>query len=76
MYEQSLVHNFVTNKDPKIFQFIRDFTKIRALPPQLHDDYTTTDTDESKAEVLNQYFYSVFTHSDFTMPDPNNLATI
>ena len=73
MYEQSLVHNFVTYKDPKIFWFIRDLTKTRALPSQLHDDSTTTATDEGKAELLNQYFYSVFTHSNYTVPDPNNL---
>ena len=59
MYEQSLVHNFVTNKGPKIFHFIKDFTKTHVLPSQLHDDSTTTDTDEGKVEVFNQYFYSI-----------------
>ena len=72
-YEQSLIHNFVTSKDSKIFRFIKNFTKSNILPPQVHADSTSADTDASKAELFNQYFYSVFTHSDFPMPDPMDM---
>ena len=72
-YEQNLVHNFVINKDPKIFQYIRDFTKTWVFPPQLCDGSTTADTDDSKAELFNKYFYSVFTRSDFHVPNPDDL---
>ena len=50
--------------------FIKEFTKTHVLPPQLHADSTSADTDTDKAELFNQYFYSVFTRSDFPVPDP------
>jgi len=72
-YEQTLVHNFATNKDPKIFRFIKEFTKSHILPPQLHNDSIIADTDSSKAELFNRYFHSVLNQSSFCLPDINNL---
>ena len=69
-HEQNLIYNLATSKDPKIFHFIKEFTKTHVLPSQLHTDSTSVETDVDKAELFNQYFYSVFTRSDFPMPDP------
>ena len=33
VYEQSLIYNFAARKDPKIFHFIKEFTKSHVLPP-------------------------------------------
>ena len=50
-YLQNLIHNFVTSKDsyPKIFHFIKEFTKTHVLPSQLHADSTSAETDVDKA---------------------------
>ena len=55
-YEQNLIHNFATSKDPKKFHFIKEFTKTHVLPSQLHTDSTSAKTDVNKAELFNQYF--------------------
>ena len=73
-YEQDLIYNFSTNNDPKIFQFIGEFTKSHVLPPQLHHNATTADADLDKAELFNQYFYSIFTSSDYCLPDTTHLT--
>ena len=62
-YEQSLIYNYAANRDPKIYQFIKQFSKSHTLPPQLHLDAKVVNTDHDKAELFNQYFYSVFTKS-------------
>ena len=67
-YEQSLIHNYATTKDSKIFRYIKEFTKSHVLPPQLHTDSATAVSDFDKAELFNEYFQSVFTHSNFTLP--------
>ena len=82
-YEQSLIHNFAMNRDPKIYQYIKQFTKSYTLPPQLHLGANVANTDYDKAELFNQYFFSVFTNSDFHVsnldgrsPPANSLETI
>jgi len=32
------------------------------------------DTDDNKAELFNKYFYSVFTCTDFPVPNPDDLS--
>ena len=75
-YENNLIHGYATHNDPKIFQYIRKFTKLDALPTQLHDDFDLADTDHSKAELLNKYFFSVFTKSNCPEPNPDELKSI
>ena len=58
-YEYSLVHNFVTTKDPRIFQFIQNFPKSRDLPPQLYDDSTSAVTDNSKQPLATSILFLV-----------------
>ena len=53
------------NRDPKIYKCIKQFSKSHTLPPQLHLDAKVVNTDHNKAELFNQYFYSVFTRSDY-----------
>lgn len=40
----------------------------------LGDAQATTDFDQ--AQLFNQYFYSVFTHSSYDLPLPDNLPLI
>jgi len=50
--------------------YIKEFTNPH---PQLHSDSTTTVSDSGKANLFNQFFHSVFTHSNFTLPVMSNL---
>jgi len=74
-YEQTLIFNFARNKDSKLFWFIKEFTKSHILPPQLHDDSSTADTNLGKAKLFNHYFHSVFTQSSLTHPTYQSLTT-
>ena len=60
-YEHSLVHNFTTNHDSAIYRYIKQLTKSYTLPSELHFDLQVANTDYGKAELFNQYFFSVFT---------------
>jgi len=73
MYEQSLIHNFTIEKDYKLFHYIKKFSKSHVLPPQLHNGSVTADSDINKAEMFNQYFYSVYTQSNSPLPNSANL---
>ena len=75
-YENNLINGYATRNDPKIFQYIKKFTKSDALPTQLHDDFDLADTDYSKAELLNKYFFSVFTKINCLEPNPDELHSI
>ena len=48
----SLIHNFAMNRDPKIYQYIKQFTKSHTLPLQLHLGANVANTDYNKAELF------------------------
>jgi len=60
-YECSLVHNLTTNHDSGVYCYIKQLAKSYALPSELNLDSEVTNTDYSKAELFNKYFFSVFT---------------
>ena len=57
----------------EIYQYIKEFKKSCALPPQLHLENNVANTDNEKAELFNQYFFSVFTKSNFQVPNLDGL---
>ena len=68
-YESKLVHDFACNKNPKLYSHIRSVTRQNHLPQQLTLDHRIATTDEEKANLFNEYFFSVYsTHSSFTAP--------
>ena len=67
-YEQSLINNFAYNRNPKLLHYIRDFTKAKSFPPILQCGISKVESDREKAEMFNNYFYSVFINSDFVLP--------
>jgi len=74
-YERSLVHNFASNRDLRIYRYMKQLTKSHTLPPELYFDNKVANTDYSKAELFNQYFFSVFTECSSQEPnlDESNL---
>jgi len=73
-FEHSLIQNLATKNDSKIFCYIKEFTRSHVLPSQLNDDSSTAYTEYDKAELLNQYFYSVFTQSNSDPSITSNLS--
>ena len=69
-YELNLINNYTWSKDPKLFQYIRNITKSNSFPSVLKYNHITVDTDLDKANVFNEYFYSVFTDG---FSDPLNV---
>ena len=79
VFENDLIHGYAMppmRNDPKIFQYIKKFTKSDVLPTQLHDDSDLADTDFTKAGLFNKYFFSVFTKSNCPEPNPDELNSM
>ena len=64
-YEQSL---FTNHKDPKLFHYIKSLSKSRSLPTVLKHNTISAESDKEKADLLNNYFFSVFTDSAADLP--------
>ena len=73
-YERNLIQGFTANRDPRIYRYIKQFTKSHTLPPQLHFNSITANTDHSKAELFSQYFFSVFTNSTSQELNPDEFS--
>ena len=41
-YERNLIQGFTASRDPRIYRYIKQFTKFHTLPPQLHLQLTLT----------------------------------
>ena len=67
-YEANLIQNFAFSNDSKIYQYMRSICKSDFIPPTVFfkDNIATADSD--KANLVNKYFFSVFSQSDFTLP--------
>jgi len=60
-YEAELITNFACTSNPAIYHHIRSFTKSATIPPTVYLDATSASSDTARANLFNQYFYSVFT---------------
>jgi len=56
-YEKELINNYANSKDPKPFHNIITISKSGSLPVK---DSVKAVSDEEKAQLFNEYFYSVF----------------
>ena len=68
-YEKELINSYAQSKNPKLFRYIKSITKFGSLLSILVNDSVKAVSDKDKAELFNQYFYSVFT--DAATPLPN-----
>ena len=59
-YESTLINSFTDVNNSKIYKYIRSLSKSNSMPPTLHHNYTSADSDSEKANTFNDYFYSVF----------------
>jgi len=68
-YESTLIHNFGSSNDSKIYQYITNITNSHLIPLTVHLDSSSAQDDFSKATLFNHYFHSVFTTSKLDLPD-------
>ena len=63
-----LVSTFSANKNYKIFNYMRYLTTHNSLPATIRSDSSEASSNMEKANLFNQYFYSVFTRSNYSLP--------
>ena len=68
-YESTLIHNFASANDSKIYQYIRNITNSHLIPSTVHLDSSNAQDNFSKTTLFNHYFHSVFTTSRFDFLD-------
>ena len=79
-YESDLIMAFANNNNPRVYKYIRSLTKSHIIPPTLHYNCKIADSNIDKANMFNDYFYSVFTQAatDQSLPieNPSHLSSI
>ena len=76
-HESSLINNFASINDSKIYQYIRSLTNSNLILTTVYLDSLTAQDDFHKDTLFNQYFHSVFTTSHTDLPsDVNNIDSL
>lgn len=72
-YETKLVQEFAFSNSPKLFKYLHSLSSDSPIPSyvRLGSQHATANYD--KATLFNHYFHSVFTTSDFTLPELSEL---
>ena len=68
-FESDLVTNFAFSNDPKIYQYMRSFSRQSDLPGVMHLGSRSATSGADKAELFNCFFQSVFNVTANTPPD-------
>jgi len=63
-YESHLVYNFALTNSNKIFRYISSIRGQDGLPSLMSHNNITASNDKEKAQLFNNYFYSVFSADD------------
>ncbi len=70
-YEEKVAEE--SKKNPKAFySYVKSKTNVKAGVPELIYNGKTATNDKDKAEVLNQFYSSVFTQEDGNIPTPTH----
>ena len=71
----NLTYSRTYSNNSKIFRYLQDLTHSNVFPSCMSHNSSMATSDEGKACLLNQYFYSIFTQSDFILPPLSNIPT-
>ena len=69
-FENKIIDSLQSGQPSSLYSYIRSQNRI---PPVVNLDNSCAVTDYDKASLFNQYFYSIFTISDFCLPSVNDL---
>jgi len=75
-YESNLVASFTNTINSKIYKYIRSLSKSNSIPPMMRLNCIFANTDSDKANIFNDYFYSVFTQALPDYSPPSNTTTV
>ena len=68
-YESELITNLGTGNSSAVFRYIRDLKEGSGIPRTIFLGSTSASSTSEKASLFNVYFHSIFTDSDFELPD-------
>ena len=70
-YEANLALTYVHSNNNRTFQYISNIKGQDHYPIEMSYNDTTESNDSEKAEIFNEYFYSVFTRSNPEFAEDN-----
>ena len=72
-FESQLIQDLAANNSSRIYKYITTLSSNRQLPSIMYLDDTQASAGFDQAQLFNQYFHSVFTHSSYGLPSPADL---
>ena len=72
-FESQLIRDLVVNNSSKIYKYISSLSSSHQLPPIMHFDDKQASSSFDQAQLFNQFFHSVFTHSSHELPSSISL---
>ena len=72
-FESQLIWDLAVNNPSKIHKYISSLSSIHQLPPIMHFDDKQASSSFDQAQLFNQFFHSVFTHSSHDLPSSISL---
>ena len=67
-YESRLVSNFAFSNDFAIYNYIKSFSNCRGIPPTVSHGSVSATSPTEKANLFNEFFYSVFNSTSVSFP--------
>ena len=74
-FEAQLVWDLAVSSSSKIYKYISSLSISHQLPSIMHFNDKQASTSFNQAQLFNQFFHSVFTHSSCDFPLPPGLLT-
>ena len=72
-FESSLIQNLHT--DPtKVYNYISSIKSESQIPSSVYFETSSSSLDKDKDKLFNYYFFSVFTHSSYLLPELHEVA--
>ena len=75
-FESQLIQDLAANNSTRIYKYISTLSSNHQLPSIMYLDDTQAYTSYDRAQLFNQYFHSVFTHSSYKLPSLADLPAV
>ena len=74
-FEANLINNFAFNNESKIYKYIKSLNKSDSIPLTVFFQENVATRDMDKANLFNQFFFSIFTPNLGSLPSYDELPT-
>ena len=75
-YERRLINDFARTNNSRIYKYLGELRRGSDIPSTVHDDVASASASKDKANLFNNYFHSVFTVSNFSLPPWDELPEV